>query len=166
MAGRISHREKDRLLLRLRPRKRLRPPRVPIHRIVSVLEQIRRPFVDEPICMWFPAHKTANHLLHWHAKPAASNGALRSPPRARRRAWLLMQNRKCRLAVSGFAPKGRMTATWQFTARNGARKDPSRRVRCDGATAAQDGRMCLPGPTAWSLRDKTFQKIDATSYIY
>ena len=51
--------------------------------------------------------------------------------------------------VSGrvFVPKGRMILAWQFSAWNGARDDPSRRLRCDAYyRLAQDWRMRLRGP--------------------
>ncbi len=41
VAGRVADREKDRLVLGARPRERLVAPRIPVDRIVRVLEQIR-----------------------------------------------------------------------------------------------------------------------------
>ena len=40
VAGRVADRQKNRLVLGLRPLERLGPPRIPVDRIVGVLQQI------------------------------------------------------------------------------------------------------------------------------
>ena len=49
VAGRVPDREEDGLLLRLRASEGFRAPRVPVDRIVLVLEQVRTLFAREPI---------------------------------------------------------------------------------------------------------------------
>jgi hypothetical protein len=51
-----------------------------------------------------------------------------------------------------FRPAGdQVIVAWQFTARNGAREDPSRRVRCEGTTAGSRLADALPWPNEKSL---------------
>jgi hypothetical protein len=47
--------------------------------------------------------------------------------------------------------RDRVIVAWQFTARNGAREDPSRRVRCDGTTAGSRLAEALTRPNEKSL---------------
>ncbi len=49
VASRVADRKKNRLLLRFRPAQRLRSPRIPIHRIVLVLEQIGASFCGQTV---------------------------------------------------------------------------------------------------------------------
>ena len=56
VAGRIADGEKDGLSLRLCTVQGLLAPRVPVHRVVRVLEQVRRRFVDEPVGHAYSLH--------------------------------------------------------------------------------------------------------------
>ena len=49
MAGRITDAEEDRLVFRARLRERLVAPGKPVHRIVLVLEQVRRLLAREAV---------------------------------------------------------------------------------------------------------------------
>jgi hypothetical protein len=49
MAGTIANTEKNRLILGLGLGKSLVSPRVPVHRVVGVLEEIRGLFIFKPI---------------------------------------------------------------------------------------------------------------------
>ena len=49
VAGRVADREQDRLVLRPRPRERLLAPRVPVDRVVGVLEQVRAGLAGEAV---------------------------------------------------------------------------------------------------------------------
>jgi hypothetical protein len=51
VTGRVPHREQDRLVLRLGALQRLRAPRVPVHRVAGVLEQVRAGLAGEAVAV-------------------------------------------------------------------------------------------------------------------
>lgn len=61
VARRVTNRKKDRSILRLCFAERLFAPRKPIHRIVRMLEQVRRLLVNEPIRRRLNAHSLRDH---------------------------------------------------------------------------------------------------------
>ena len=58
MASRIPDTKQYRLILQPRPPQSLLPPRIPIHRIVSVLQQIRTRLMNQPVSHNQPPSKT------------------------------------------------------------------------------------------------------------
>ena len=59
MACGVADRQQNRLVFAAcRGQCRL-SPRIPVHGVVGVLEQIRRPLLDQPIRTCFPAHKNS-----------------------------------------------------------------------------------------------------------
>ena len=72
VAGRVAYREQDRLLLAARECKRLLPPRVPIHGVVRVLQQVGAGLAGEPV-----GHVVSPRLRTPHARnrPRAATAA-------------------------------------------------------------------------------------------
>ena len=87
VAGRIADRQEDRLVLAPGPFERLRPPGIPIHGIMGVLEEVRAPLPGQAVHDKSPFHvSTCRPALPPLAAPAPTAGGRsissgRIPPR-------------------------------------------------------------------------------------
>src|SRR5439155_20554521 len=70
VARRITYAQQDRSILLSRLRQRLRPPGVPIDRIVGMLKQIRTGLIDEPVGLCW--HVAVVHLVTHEALSMSS----------------------------------------------------------------------------------------------